>query len=358
MPTSVPRPGRRRATAALTVLASAAALALPSATAHAAGPQRAGADAPSAPSGTPPTAYVDVAVATVWTGPDSPRPVDAPALTDPVHPDAWQRAMTGEQQKELVSEGLTQTQVQYGRPVYVLEKKDGWSKVAVPDQASPKNPLGYPGWIPDAQLTRNAHYGAVSAHRPFALVDKHLKTQLYDDPQLRSKNLRIGVNTRLPVLGRTGKAVRVDTPDQGPKWLSAGEVSLHRRESDIPRPSGDDLVRFAKKFLGLPYLWGGRSGFGVDCSGLTSTVYQAQGIELPRDADAQALHAGGRKVAKDDLAPGDLLFYAHDSGTGAIYHVALYVGDDKMIEAHDLKPARISRARFDADYWGAMRYLP
>lgn len=345
------RSGRRRATAGLTVLASAMALTLPSAAAHAAA--QPGAD----PSRKPPTAYVDVSVATVWTSPHSARPVDAPALGDPARPDAWLRAMTAEQKRALISQGLTQTQVLYGRPVHVLERKGEWSKVAVPDQSTPKNPLGYPGWIPTTQLTRNAGYGAVAAHRPFALVDKHLRARLYDDPQLRSADLRIGVNTRLPVLARTSGSVLVDTPDHGAEWLAAKDVTVYRHATDIPRPTGADLVRFAKKFRRLPYLWGGRSGFGVDCSGFTSTVYQAHGIELPRDADAQAVQGGGHKVARDDLEPGDLLFYAHEEGAGSIYHVALYVGDGRMIEAHGSKPVRIDPVRFDADYWGAMRYV-
>ncbi|MFE9611198.1 NlpC/P60 family protein [Streptomyces sp. NPDC006012] len=308
--------------------------------------------------GTPPTAYVDVSVATVWTSPDSPRPVDAPALTDPVDLTKWLAGLTEADKRGLSGENLTQTQVLYGHPVYVLAEQGAWAEVAVPGQSSPKNSLGYPGWVPKAQLTSDPAFAATAAKRPFALVHHTTTAWLYDDRGLRSKALRLSNNTRLPELARAGEAVLVDTPGDGAKWVSAKDVDVYSRERDIPYPTGADLVNYAKKFLDLPYLWGGRSGFGVDCSGFTSTVYEANGVDIPRDADAQALHGGGRKVDKADLRPGDLLFYADGNGTGSIYHVAMYIGDQQMIEAYDsATPVRITTVRFGSDYWGAERFL-
>jgi cell wall-associated NlpC family hydrolase len=115
-------------------------------------------------------------------------------------------------------------------------------------------------------------------------------------------------------------------------------------------------------FVNVPYLWGGRAGFGFDCSGFTSTIYQVHGITLPRDADAQAADSQGRPVDQSALQPGDLLFYSHGSkdpdNPDAIYHVAMYSGNGEMIEAFDsTTPVRITPIRLDADYWGARRYL-
>ncbi|MFB7501108.1 NlpC/P60 family protein [Streptomyces sp. NPDC056161] len=314
----------------------------------------------AAPAGTgrPPTAYVDVSVATVWTGPDSPRPVDAPALTDPVDVPKWLAGLTLADKKGLSDDNLTQTQVLYGHPVYVLAEQGAWAEVAVPGQSSPKNPLGYPGWVPKAQLTGDPGFAATAAKRPFALVHDTTAAWLYDDRGLHSKSLRLSNNTRLPELARAGDAVLVNTPAHGAKWVSAKDVDVYDGEQDVPYPTGADLVNYAKKFLDVPYLWGGRSGFGVDCSGFTSTVYEANGVDIPRDADAQALHRGGRKVDKADLRPGDLLFYADDKGTGSIYHVAMYIGNQQMIEAYDsATPVRITTVRFGSDYWGAERFL-
>ena len=138
---------------------------------------------------------------------------------------------------------------------------------------------------------------------------------------------------------------------------------LERRRStkgprDIPHPSGADLVRHAAGFVNVPYLWGGRAGFGLDCSGFTSTIYQMSGITLPRDAGPQAADSRGRAIDKSALQPGDLLFYSHSKDPDAIYHVAMYSGDGNMIEAFETgTPVRITPARLDADYWGARRYL-
>jgi cell wall-associated NlpC family hydrolase len=115
-------------------------------------------------------------------------------------------------------------------------------------------------------------------------------------------------------------------------------------------------------FVNVPYLWGGRAGSGFDCSGFTSTIYQAHGITLPRDAGPQAADGQGRPVDKSTLQPGDLLFYSHrgsdPANPDAIYHVAMYSGNGDMIEAFDsATPVRITPVRLDADYWGARRYL-
>lgn len=307
---------------------------------------------------TPPIEYVAVSVATVWTDPGSPRPVDAPALTNPVDVRQWIAGMTLADKKGLTSDNLTQTQVLYGRPVYVLAEQGDWDEVAVPGQATPKNSLGYPGWVPKAQLTTNPGYAALSAHHPFALVNQAPTTWLYDDPGLRSKALEISANTRLPELARVGDAVLVQTPDRGAKWLAATDAGVYGSETDIPYPTGADLVNYAKKFLDMPYLWAGRAGFGFDCSGFTSTVYEANGIEIPRDSGPQAHDGGGHQVDQADLQPGDLLFYADDNGTGSIYHVAMYIGNQQMIEAYDAAtPVRITAVRFGTDYWGAERFL-
>ncbi len=164
------------------------------------------------------------------------------------------------------------------------------------------------------------------------------------------------------MLSRTDKAVQVATPDRGPRWLDARTVAVYEKPTDIPHPTGADLVRHAAAFVNVPYLWGGRAGFGFDCSGFTSTIYQVHGITLPRDADTQAADSRGRPVDKSALQPGDLLFYSHSSkdpdNPDAIYHVAMYSGNGEMIEAFDsTTPVRITPVRLDTDYWGARRYL-
>jgi gamma-D-glutamyl-L-lysine dipeptidyl-peptidase len=306
----------------------------------------------------PPSTYVAVSVATVWTTPQSPRPVDHRALTNPVDIRGWLSDMTPAQQEALTSDNLTQTQALFGDRVIVVGQQGDWDEVLVPGQPTPKNAQGYPGWIPKAQLTT----GALNDHASFALADRGVTTWLYRDAGLSDRDLEISTNTRLPVLKRTDAAVQVATPDRGPRWLDTRTVTVYEKPTDIPHPTGADLVRYAAAFVNVPYLWGGRAGFGFDCSGFTSTIYQVHGITLPRDADVQAADGQGRAVDKSALQPGDLLFYSHGStdpdNPAAIYHVAMYSGNGQMIEAFDsTMPVRITPVRLDTDYWGARRYL-
>jgi len=304
-----------------------------------------------------PVAYVAVSVATLWTDPDRPRPVDAAALTNPVDLPAWLAEMTLADKFGLSEHLLTQTQVLCGDSVYVLSEQAGWCRIAVPGQTTPKNPLGYPGWVPKAQLSNDPGFAAAAARWPSARVDVPT-AWLYDDARLRSKSMQISFNTRLPRLERIDGALLVGTPDHGARWICAADVEVHGASNDASYPTGADLVDRAKRFVGVPYLWGGRSGFGLDCSGITSTVYEAAGVDLPRDASAQARCAGGHQVDDADLQPGDLLFWAHDDGTGAIHHVAMYSDDQHMIEAPgSADPVRITPVRFNSEYWGARRFL-
>ena len=362
-------PPRRSTIGRLAVLACAPARALaiawpaprapgPTAATSTRASSAAGAAAPgSSAAASPPSGYVDVSVATVWTAPTSPRPVDHPALTNPVSIPRWLSEMSLADKLGLTNDNLTQTQALYGNPVYILAKQAGWDEVAVPGQPTPKNPLGYPGWVPSVQLTAAHGFAALQNHRPCAFVQAPT-AWLYDNSALTRENMQISANTRLPVLARAGQAIRVATPDRGAKWLSAREATVYRSASDIPYPTGASLVAYAKRFLHRPYLWAGRSGFAFDCSGFTSTIYQVNGITIPRDANAQARYGGGRMVSKNDLQAGDLLFYATSQNPGSIYHVAMYIGHRQMIEAYDAAtPVRITAARFGTDYWGAERFL-
>jgi cell wall-associated NlpC family hydrolase len=321
-----------------------------------------GPGAATGPGQTPPSAFVAVSVATVWTTPQSPRSVDHPALTNPVDIRGWLSDMTPAQQEALTSANLTQTQALFGDRVFVVGQQGDWDEVLVPGQPTPKNALGYPGWIPKAQLTTDARYGALKDSASFALADRGITTWLYRDSGLSDRDLEISTNTGLPVLNRTAGAVQVATPDRGPRWLDARTVAVYEKPTDISHPTGADLVRYAAEFVNVPYLWGGRAGFGFDCSGFTSTIYQVHGITLPRDADAQAADSHGRAIDNSALQPGDLLFYSHGgkdpSNPDAIYHVAMYSGNGEMIEAFDsTTPVRITPVRLGADYWGARRYL-
>jgi cell wall-associated NlpC family hydrolase len=121
----------------------------------------------------------------------------------------------------------------------------------------------------------------------------------------------------------------------------------------------DELAKTAQSFLGVPYLWGGTSAeTGFDCSGLTMTVYQLNGLNLPRSSRDQ--FEAGTPIDRDELQKGDLLFFA-TSTPGKVTHVGVYLGGGEFIHA----PGRgktickdsLSKSFFQKHYIGARTYL-
>lgn len=307
----------------------------------------------------PATAYVDVSAATLWVSPGRARPVDLPSTTNPADPRGWMASMTLAERVWLI--GDLETQALYGQRVLVLEESGDWVRVVVPGQPTPRDERGYPGWLPKAQLTSGGAFGHL-AGRPFALVTSPT-AWLYDAPARSHPYLELSFNTRLPVLAQNARGVLVATPDNGPKWFDAGDVSVYTSAAAIPAPTGADLVRTISMFVGLPYLWAGTAAFGFDCSGLTHTVYAAHGITIPRDAQDQ--FTAGTPVAKTELQPGDLVFYARNNGTGRIHHVGMYAGDGYVIDAptntatdeSGVELVKLDEHRYANEYAGARRFL-
>lgn len=120
-----------------------------------------------------------------------------------------------------------------------------------------------------------------------------------------------------------------------------------------------ELVTTAKRFLGVPYRWGGEDrSNGFDCSGLTMVSYRLNGLNLPRNSRAQ--FRSGRPVDKKHLQQGDLVFFATRGGT-RVTHVGMYVGDGKFIHAprsgKTVRIASLSSKYFKRTYVGAKTYL-
>lgn len=91
------------------------------------------------------------------------------------------------------------------------------------------------------------------------------------------------------------------------------------------------IIDYAKKFLGTPYVWGGAGPLGFDCSGLTSYVFKNAGINLPRISFQQG--RGGQAVGRDDMQPGDLVFWDTSERNNGADHVAIYIGNGQIIAA-------------------------
>jgi cell wall-associated NlpC family hydrolase len=281
------------------------------------------------------TAYINVAVATLWVKPHQARPMDQPAISNPVDMRKWTSSMKLEDKLWLV--GKLETQALLGNEVTVLET-DG-------------------DWVPLKQLTFNATYGQ-QKKLPFILVTKPT-TFLYEEASLRQQTMEISYNTRLPLLGKSRNAYLVSLPTGKTAWVKQADSRVYATQHAIPKPKAQDLIRTAKMFSGLPYLWSGMSGFGFDCSGFTFTLHQSHGITIPRDAGPQSRN--GKPVAEKDLQPGDLLFFGTNKDKDKVHHVAMYVGDGKMIHspnsAGSVEIIPLSTPKYKDEFVGGRRYL-
>ena len=136
-------------------------------------------------------------------------------------------------------------------------------------------------------------------------------------------------------------------PSGEPAFVQTGDVRVADADAPWPRASEADLVATARRFTGVPYLWGGMSAHGLDCSGLTSRVYAVSGVDLRRDADMQFDDPRARPVERADLRPGDLVFF----GEKKITHVGMYVGDGRFINATTHTRPDVHEESLDDPYW-------
>ena len=121
------------------------------------------------------------------------------------------------------------------------------------------------------------------------------------------------------VAERRGGWAKITTAYDYPGWVREEELT-----------GTGDPVELARRYLGAPYLWGGLTERGIDCSGLVHMSYRAIGRLVPRDADQQ--EDAGAEVGEADLRPGDLITYAENGETHAT-HIAFWLGDGRILHS-------------------------
>ena len=233
------------------------------------------------------------------------------------------------------------SQAIYAEPVSVLEESNGWAHIQTPDQ--------YKGWVESSAL--------LAVKQPYATGNnvvqvRSLFAHIYREPDVtkHAPLLTVPFDTRLEVASLPDPSnpkqrwLTVNLPDRRTGQIQVGDIAVPGAPLTI-----DEDIALAKKFMGLPYTWGGTSSYGYDCSGFMQMLISHRGKLMPRDADIQAAWSGLESVERKDLKPGDLLYFG--SSPQHITHTGMYIGDGHFIDSttHETPMVRIDD--LNAPYW-------
>ena len=131
---------------------------------------------------------------------------------------------------------------------------------------------------------------------------------------------------------------------------------IYSKHIENPTRMGNQVVSYAKRFIGVPYVWGGTTPSGFDCSGFVQYIYannKSYKIQIPRTTYDQI--NVGKPIAKTNLQPGDLVFFGSAS---SVDHVGIYIGSNQFIEApHTGANVRISTLSTMTDFYAARRIV-
>lgn len=214
-------------------------------------------------------------------------------------------------QPEMHSERLSQAL--FGTAVEIKQIKNNYARVVLPE--------GYIGWcrlphINQIGFDKWRKYRARKKRRT-----RLMSASVYDQTGKKQHPFNLFFGTELAVKIKNNTCA-IDLPGGVNGYLPASSLQPPMAKKQIPVKSSQ-ILRCARRFLGSPYLWGGITPAGIDCSGLVQTVFRFYGIELPRDSKDQ--HHCGEKIDKDNIRAGDLLFFPG--------HVGFSLGGDNIIHA-------------------------
>lgn len=236
------------------------------------------------------------------------------------------------------------SQAIYGSNVMLLEERDGWARIRTADE--------YTGWMQDAALRRLAAGERAYASGDRAAQVESLFANLYREPDVtkHAPLLTVPFETRLEAVAEEehgGRWIHVRLPDDRPAWVQTGDVTLAPQRLSIA-----ETIALSKRFLGLPYFWGGVSTFGYDCSGFTQMLCRRRGFLIPRDARIQAAWSGMLAVESDNLKPGDLVYFG--KSPEKITHTGMYIGNGEFVNATTWEHPVVQISRLDDPHWAKL----
>jgi SH3-like domain-containing protein len=223
---------------------------------------------------------------------------------------------------EQVSQAILGTRVQ------VREQSARWCRIETPDS--------YQGWVP-----RRVLHAAVGFGSGATCLIRELWANLRARPDARLPALMtVYLGTRLPLAERRERWVGLELPDGGTGWVESHRVCSERAGEGewVGEPAA--ILATAERFLGVPYLWGGGTPAGIDCSGFVQLVFGLHGLFLFRDTTEQV--AQGEAAAFGALQPADLVFFGADGPVSErVTHVGLMLDGQRFIHARGGQCVRI-----------------
>lgn len=232
------------------------------------------------------------------------------------------------------------TQMILGTPVQVLKKQAGYYLVRTPD--------GYISWTDGTAVSLLNKEGFEEWKRAKRIIYTEDFGHAFSKADLKSARVSDLVKGNiLVVTGEEKGFYKVNFPDKRAGYVLKTDAKLFSDWEKKPNPNADAILTTAKTLIGVPYLWGGTSIKGVDCSGFTKTSYFLNGIIIPRDASQQALVGEAVDVLESDsisvekcmknLKPGDLMFFSaakrRGMNGGRVSHTAIYMGNGEFIQS-------------------------
>ncbi len=217
-------------------------------------------------------------------------------------------------------------QILLGQDVKLLKKEGDWHYAQTND--------GYLGWIYGEFLIKGDERWLAEFSQATRLSFTEQIGKIYaasNDSALALSEIAGG--GLVAGVEENGDWMKVQLPDDRAGFIHAAHLDTAAKLFAERAMNRADLVAKAKGFLGQPYLWGGNSPKGFDCSGFTQTVFKWCGKQLLRDASQQVRQGAAIEPGSnfENLLPGDLLFF--ESSSGRVNHVGIYIGDQKFIHS-------------------------
>ncbi|GCE06164.1 C40 family peptidase [Dictyobacter aurantiacus] len=258
---------------------------------------------------------------------------------------------------ELVTQALMNVSAIAG------ENSGEWTHVQLSD---------YSGWIRSNELDLpivrgvcDGDDGTCGVPLPYSAVVILPEAPVYADAEGDEKLLDLYLSTALPYINLTHpQRIRIALPGDAEGWITREAVELRSNSELYPLQDRAVVTGYAKAFLGVPYLWGGTSYRGIDCSGLVQLCYRMGGNIIPRDADQQYDFLK-QSVDRQQMRAGDLIFF----GSKSITHVGMALNSHEFIHAEGQDYNRVVINSFDPNHpqyhkrldsivWGIKRVRP